>query len=54
MFENNELSIHRECGKGIDESELTTSYKTLSDSEILKTANSLLDRFDDAFKELAK
>ena len=40
--------------KEIDETELTTSYKTLSDSEILKTADSLLDRFDDAFKELAK
>ena len=37
-----------------NDTELSTSYKTLNDSEILETANSLMDRFDDAFKELAK
>ena len=40
--------------KGIDETELITSYKTVSNNDILKTANSLMDRFDEAFKELAK
>ena len=40
--------------KGIDETELISSYKTVSNNEMLKTANSLMDRFDEAFKELAK
>lgn len=40
--------------KGIDETKLITSYKTVSNNDILKTANSLMDRFDEAFKELAK
>lgn len=28
--------------------------KTLSDGEVMKAASEMMDRFDDAFKELAK
>ena len=28
--------------------------RTLSDSEVMKTASKMMDRFDEAFKELAK
>ena len=49
MIENNEF-----YDKEIDKTELITGYKIVSSNEILKTANSLMDRFDEAFKELAK
>ncbi len=29
-------------------------YETVTDSEVIKVANKLMDEFDEAFKELAK
>lgn len=37
-----------------NENDLQNELKMLTDNEVIDAANSLMDRFDEAFKELAK
>ncbi len=37
-----------------NENNLQNEHKTLNDNEVIDAANKLMDRFDEAFKELAK
>ena len=37
-----------------NENDLENEHKTLTDNEVIEAANRLMDRFDEAFKELAK
>ena len=37
-----------------NENDLQNELKMLTDNEVIEAANRLMDRFDEAFKELAK
>ena len=53
LYEKLNCAARSNNPKGIDEMKLTNTTFA-GDSEILKIANRLMDRFDEAFKELAK
>jgi hypothetical protein len=54
LFEKIHCVVRSLHEKVKDETEFIPDTKTVSDNDILKTAKSLMDRFDEAFKELAK
>ena len=54
LFEKIQCVVRSLHEKGNDETEYIPNTKIVNDNEILKTAKSLMDRFDEAFKELAK